>query len=115
MEIRTNFDNRSVACIFFKTNSICKSYTPPMRPSHIAGNLFLAIYLPITLLAFLYTVLRQPVFFHPRPVADFAYGMIAPYQAPIGQHGQIFAECFTETETWQPIDLKPFYPQMFGE
>lgn len=86
-----------------------------MRPSRIAGNLFLAVYLPIVLLAFLYTVLRQPVFFHPRPVADFAYGMIAPYQSPGGRHGQIFAECFDETEAWQPIDLAPFYPQMFGE
>lgn len=86
-----------------------------MRISRIAGNFFLAIYLPIVVLAFLYTVLRQPIFFHPRPVVDFVYGMIAPYQAPIGQHGQIFAECFTKDDVWEHIDLAPFYPQMFGE
>ena len=87
-----------------------------MRPSRIIGYVFLFCFLWITFCAFLFTVIRVPVFLtFPRDVIIYSYGMIAPYQEAIAPHGQIDAECMNAAGTWQTIDLAPFYPQIFGE
>lgn len=87
-----------------------------MRSSRIAGYLFLICFLWITLCAFLFTVIRQPIFtVFPNQLIIFSYGMIAPYQEAIAPHGQIYAECLTSKGQWSAVDLAPFYPEMFGE
>lgn len=87
-----------------------------MRPSRIAGHLFILCFLWITLCAFLFTVVRHRVFLaFPHDLVVYSYAMIAPYQNAIAPHGQIHAECQNSSGTWVTADLAPFYPQMFGE
>lgn len=81
----------------------------------IVGHIVLVAYLYITACAFLFTVIRIPVFTtFPRRVILYSYGMTAPYQSASAPHGAMYAECLQGT-TWLPIDLAPYYPQMFGE
>lgn len=87
-----------------------------MHPRKIAGNLFLAVYLWVTLCAFLFTVIRIPQFVtFPRPLIIYSYGMTAPYQSARASHGQLNVECRNTAGDWSVVDLDPFYPQMFGE
>jgi hypothetical protein len=91
-------------------------YTYSMQPARIIGNAFLVIYLYITACAFLFTVIRAPVFItFPKRAIAYSYGMTAPYQSAIAAHGQMIVECETSPNNWRVIDLAPFYPQMFGE
>lgn len=81
----------------------------------IIGHIVLVAYLYITACAFLFTVIRAPIFTRfPRGVIIYSYGMTAPYQSASAPHGAMFAECL-QGGSWTPVDLAPFYPQMFGE
>jgi len=81
----------------------------------ITGNVFLALYLIVTLSAFIATVFRIILPIVPRPVLMFSYGMMAPYQDPGTQHEELLAEGQMSNGEWQRIDLAPYYPVLFGE
>ena len=87
-----------------------------MRPARIVGHIVLLCYLYITTCAFLFTVIRTPIFltFPKRPIL-YSYGMIAPYQSAVAPHGQTVVECSGADGIWRIIDIGPFYPEMFGE
>lgn len=85
-----------------------------MRFHRIAGNVFLVIYLWITLCAVLLTLFRVRILF-PQDVVMYSYGMMAPYQRYEREHGELAAGGLRADGTWQSIDLKPYYPVMEGE
>jgi hypothetical protein len=90
-------------------------YNLRMHPWRITGNIFLICYLYITACAFLFTVIRAPVFIaFPSGIISYSYGMTAPYQSAAAPHGQMHVEC-RQGDQWAVIDLTPFYPQIFGE
>ncbi len=97
-----------------RTDSYC--YNLSVQKLKIAGNLFLIVYLWVTLCAFLFTVIRISYFVtFPRPLIIYSYGMTAPYQSARAPHGDLKAECEDAAGEWSMIDLEQFYPQMFGE
>ena len=74
----------------------------------------IALYLTITLFAFLYTMFRvAPPF--AVPVVFFSYGMMAPYQTYLKNSDKLIGEARRNGGTWQQIDLAPYFPYLRGE
>lgn len=84
-----------------------------MRLRHSVLSLGIGLYLFVTANALTYTIFRRSLL--PTPVIRYFYGMMAPYQGYSTQNIELVAEGKRADDSWETIDLLPYFPGSTGE
>jgi len=81
----------------------------------ILQRLLLIYFLLMTTYAFAFTMTKVEWFpFIPWKVLRYHYGMMAPYQGYSTTNADLLAEGKKSDDTWEEIDLAPYYPMHRG-